>query len=200
MSTVSQKLYFNEISAGAATSILRNEHNAVLGVLYALDKAVVRLKAEREVPLAFFEDVLEFLTIFVDKCHHSKEEEVLFPILKQGGIPQEGGPIGQMLIEHEQGREFIREMQRGLESIKENVPAGRYFLVGGAEGYSNLLKSHIMKENQVLFVMADSLLRPGVQEELVEQFEEIENNKIGAGTHERLHGKIEQLIALAAEW
>lgn len=194
------KQYFNEIESGAATTILRNEHTAVLNVLAALDKAVARLKLEETVPLAFFEDVLEFLTVFVDKCHHSKEEEVLFPLLGEGGIPVQGGPIGQMLIEHEQGREYIREMQRGLASLKEGVPAGSYFLISGAEGYSSLLKSHIMKENQVLFVMADSLLKPAAQEEVVQQFEEIENNKLGAGTHERLHGKIDQLIATAANW
>lgn len=200
MLSIPQEQYFNKISSGAATRVLRHEHDAVLGVLEALDKAVARLKEEKDVPLSFFEDVLEFLTVFVDKCHHSKEEEVLFPLLGEGGIPVQGGPIGQMLLEHEQGREYIREMQRGLESLKDGVPAGRYFLVSGAEGYSQLLKAHIMKENKVLFVMADSLLQPAAQQEVAEQFEEIETNKIGVGTHERLHGMIDQLIALAAGW
>ncbi len=200
MLNIPQEQFFNKISSGAATNILRNEHEAVLKVLEALDKAVVRLNNEDAVPISFFEDVLEFLTVFVDKCHHSKEEEVLFPLLAQGGIPVEGGPIGQMLLEHEQGREFIREMQRGVGGLKKGVPTGRYLLINGAEGYSKLLKQHIFKENQVLFIMADSLLQPAAQEDLTRQFDEIEHNKIGEGTHERLHGMIDQLIALSADW
>jgi hemerythrin-like domain-containing protein len=35
---------------------------------------------------------MEFLTVFVDKCHHGKEEEFLFPALEAAGIAREGGP------------------------------------------------------------------------------------------------------------
>ncbi len=198
--TVSKEDYFNEIASGAATSILRNEHEAVLAVLDALDKAVNRLVASQEIPFDFFDDVLEFLTVFVDKCHHSKEEEVLFPLLGEGGIPVEGGPIGQMLLEHEQGREYIRQMQQGLTALRRNVVTGRDQLALGARCYSDLLRNHIVKENRVLFVMADSLLQSAAQEEVARQFDEIENNKIGAGPHERLHGKIDQMIARASRW
>ena len=30
--------------------------------------------------------LLEFFTVFVDKCHHGKEEELLFPALEQIGV------------------------------------------------------------------------------------------------------------------
>lgn len=192
--------YFNEITSGTATSILRNEHEAVLSVLDALDKATFRLATSQEVPLEFFDDVLEFLTVFVDKCHHSKEEEVLFPLLGQGGIPVEGGPIGQMLLEHEQGREYIRQMQQGLALLRKNIASGREQMIMGARNYGELLRNHILKENRVLFMMADSLLQSAAQEEVARQFDEIENNKIGAGTHERLHGKIDVMIATANRW
>jgi hemerythrin-like domain-containing protein len=91
-------------------------------------------------------------------------------------------------------------MQQGLASWQQNLADGRNLLIRGAAGYSDLLRSHIMKENTVLFVLADRLLQPLAQAELVEQFEDIENTKIGVGTHERLHGMIDQLLITATAW
>jgi hemerythrin-like domain-containing protein len=32
-----------------------------------------------------------FFDEFVDKCHHAKEEQSLFPLIEIKGIPKEGG-------------------------------------------------------------------------------------------------------------
>ena len=58
--------------------------------------------------------------------------------------------------------------------------------------YRDLLKNHIAKENNVLFVMADSLLDDDKQDDLAEKFETFEEGIIGHGVHEQLHGMIHQ--------
>jgi len=45
-------------------------------------------------------DFIGFLKEFADKCHHGKEEGLLFPALIQAGLPEKGGPIGVMLADH----------------------------------------------------------------------------------------------------
>ncbi len=64
-----------------------------------------------------------------------------------------------------------------------------------ALGYTALLRSHIAKENDVLFVMADRMLSESDQANLLAAFEKVELNKLGAGTHERLHRLMEKLHA-----
>jgi len=51
------------------------------------------------------EQLFEFFSVFVDTCHHGKEEELLFPAMETVGISRESGPIGAMLGEHQQGRD-----------------------------------------------------------------------------------------------
>lgn len=191
---------FKTIENGAATEILRHEHEAVLGVLNSLERAVYRLKSDKEVPLAFMEQALEFLTVFVDKCHHAKEEEVLFPLLGEAGIPVEGGPIGCMLGEHQEGRDYIRQMKNGLSLWQAGDTTGKTQFSKAAEGYIYLLRQHIVKENQVLFMLADSVLSTGLQQETAEKFELIETEKLGVGTHERLHGVIDELEKQSLAW
>src|SRR4051794_12364062 len=118
MNTIIELKPGSRAGEGIAIRTLKTEHQAVCQVLNVLEKAVLRLEQTGEVPLAVFEDVLEFLTVFVDRCHHTKEEEVLFPRMGQIGIPAQGGPIGVMLSEHRQGRGLIDLYRQALTAMK----------------------------------------------------------------------------------
>jgi len=56
-----------------------------------------------------------------------------------------------------------------------------------------MLTKHIEKEDQVLFRMAEIHLSPEEEKELAERFESMESEKIGVGTHKKLHGILEHL-------
>ena len=65
-----------------------------------------------------------------------------------------------------------------------------------ARAYISLLRDHIEKENNVLFVMADNLLSEKRQDELFEGFEKIEEERIGVGKHEEFHGLLNKLSGI----
>src|SRR5665647_273873 len=92
-----------------ATQQLKDEHEGVRLMLRILGEVSRQFDFEGHVPNEHFEGIFEFLKVFVDKCHHGKEEELLFPALTKVGIPQDG-PIAVMLFEHEMGRKYIRVM------------------------------------------------------------------------------------------
>lgn len=71
------------------TQLLTNEHRAVERVLRVLNWAADRLEAGERVPPAAFDDSLDFLRNFADRCHHNKEEQLLccdirYPHPRQG--------------------------------------------------------------------------------------------------------------------
>ena len=139
--------------------------------------------------------LLEFFRLFADRCHHGKEEDLLFPLLQAKGMPRDGGPIGVMLAEHDQGRSLVKQMAEASEAYKTKVSGAGGRWAEAARGYCALLRGHIDKENDVLFVMAERLLSPGEQGELAEGFEKIVVEKMGAGTHERLHAMMDKMVA-----
>ena len=176
-----------------ATDVLRNEHEAVRLMLEIMGSAATGISAENKIRTADIDDMIDFLKVFVDKCHHGKEEHILFPKLEESRIPREGGPIGVMLAEHEQGRAFIRNMSSAIADYKNGAESAALLLTENIGAYSELLRGHIDKENNILFEMADSVLSEKVQDELFDRFEELEENVIGAGTHEKLHKRLEEL-------
>ncbi|MEN6555675.1 MAG: hemerythrin domain-containing protein [Anaerolineaceae bacterium] len=169
---------------GKATQDLLNEHDAILHVFSILDKMLTSSKFDEERDLNFADELVHFLKVFADQCHHGKEEGFLFKELENRGVPNQGGPISVMLQEHMLGRQLIAKMSEAVQDADLEA-----FKLHAVE-YRDLLRQHIQKENAVLFKLADQLISDEEQMELFEKFEAYEENVIGHGVHEQLHAQI----------
>ena len=164
------------------THILSDEHRVIERVLAVVE----RLAAEPAgTALDKWRLALEFFREFADGCHHVKEEKVLFPALEEHGIPVEGGPLGMMLAEHEQGREHVRSMVAALNQLQAGKAAAHESLVTHAASYTTLLREHIQKEDDILFRMADEVVPESDQKELLKRFEAHEAEEMGGVAHDR---------------
>jgi hemerythrin-like domain-containing protein len=177
-----------------ATHTLRREHEAILKMLDVAAGLASRLEAHHAVPEEQLNDTVEFFQVFADRCHHAKEEELLFPALESKGLPRNGGPIAVMLHEHEVGRATVRRMATAAKAYPSDRSAGTAWAAAARE-FAALLSGHIQKENNVLFVMAERMLSDAEQTRLAADFERAEEEKIGPGTHERLHATMERLTS-----
>ena len=164
-----------------ATDILMEEHRLIERVIAALEAGAQRLEDGLDVRSEFFLEASSFIGGFADGCHHKKEEGVLFIALASAGVPVQGGPIGVMLAEHEQGRAYNRGMQAGVEKLQAGDPAGKAEIIRNARGFALLLSQHIAKEDGVLFPMAEQVLTSEQQEQMLVDFEKVEKEEIGAG-------------------
>ncbi len=177
-----------------ATAILRHEHEAVGHMLGAAEAAAGRLERNEPVRPEVLENIQEFFALFVDQCHHGKEEEIFFPALAKRGLPVEGGPIAVMLLEHEEGRELVAQLGDFARAYAKGEAGAGVAWARAARRYARLLSEHIWKENSVLFPMAEGILSPEEQNSLAAEFERLEIDKMGAGTHERLHARMAQIL------
>ncbi len=171
-----------------ASDILKGEHRIIERMLN-----VLRRTLSREVSIDTIDRCLDFIRVFADKCHHGKEETVLFPVLEAKGIPREGGPIGVMLLEHEQGRGYIRALSEAIDLYRSGVLEAKERIYENITNYVNLLTQHIQKEDNILFPMGDSVLDAEEHRELIEDFERVEEERIGVGKHEEYIKLLERI-------
>jgi len=176
-----------------ATQILMDEHRVIERVLTVMEKAVEMLRQGKAVKPAFFQNAADFIKGFADGCHHAKEEKVLFGAMVKAGIPKEGGPVGMMLMEHEQGRAFVRALQDGVEKWQSGDEEGQKETIKAARGYIDLLQAHIYKEDKILFPLADDAILWDDQEQIARDFERIEQEETGEGVHEKYLALAEKL-------
>ena len=173
-----------------ATAMLSDEHRVILRVLDVMERLT-----QRPVPgaLESWKKALDFARHFADQCHHLKEERILFPAMEAHGIPNEGGPIGMMLIEHEEGRSYVRSMFAAVARAEANDEGAQESLVASAGGYIRLLREHIEKEDQVLFRIADDVIPAEEQKQLLRAFEDHEVGEMGTGIHEKYLAIVQML-------
>ena len=182
-----------------ATTVLRQEHEVILTVLDAAEKTVTGLEEGAEVPPQLLTDTVEFLRRYADRQHHGKEEDLLFPELEKNGMSRNGGPVAVMLMENQIGRSHITRMAEAGEAYKNGAQSAAAEWTDAALDYIALLREHIAKENNILFVMAERILSPADQQRLATEFDAVDKNKMDAGEGERLLRLAEQLTSEAAQ-
>lgn len=179
-----------------ATDELRAEHGAILLIIDVLDRISDRITAGDGVEPGHLKQILEVLHVFVDRCHHGKEEGVLFPALVDAGGADVQEPVRVMLSEHERGRKFIGDMNTLLSSHEAGNAGALMVFTTPALQYTDLLRSHIWKENSVLFHLAEEVIPEARQEEIAQKFEHQENEGIGAWKYQEYHAMVEKFAAL----
>ena len=174
------------------TDILMEEHRNIERMLTVLETHAGRVQEGGRPDPAAFRTAIRFIREYADACHHGKEEDLLFTAMIERGFPRESGPIAVMLHEHDVGRMHVREMSAALDRFEAGEETASADLARQAFGYAQLLRSHIYKEDNMLFPMADGQLAPSDQELLLRRFEEFLESGVACATRA-------ELLALLAE-
>ena len=104
-----------------STASLRRDHDLIEKVIKSMEITIQLLENGKQIPESILNPVIDFSKNFTDVCHHSKEENALFPALEQAGMPRNMGPIAIMLMDHERSRELGKFME---SSAKEYINSG----------------------------------------------------------------------------
>jgi hemerythrin-like domain-containing protein len=166
------------------TEILSAEHRVIEQVLDCVEKIAERAEQRGALDAEAATASIRFLRTFADRCHHGKEEGQLFPAMGERGIPTRVGPVAVMLDEHELGRREIAAMESAVKSVRGNDPKALGLYVAHARAYVELLREHILKEDNILFPMAEAALSDGDRARVLAAFEKVESEDLGHGTHE----------------
>jgi hemerythrin-like domain-containing protein len=181
-----------------ASDELMHEHRIIERVLDALETAAGHLESGHPVRPEFFLEAADFIAGFADGCHHKKEEGVLFGAMIESGLPRFDGPLDMFLDEHVQGRAFTRGMRDAARQLEAGDAGARAAVISNARRYVALLRDHIIKEDEMLFRMADEMFSAERQRSVLRDFERVEREDVGPMAHEKFHALAEKLEREAA--
>ena len=168
-------------TATSPTDVLKQEHRVIEKVLDAVEREL----GNGTIDKTFMTQALDFFRNYADRCHHAKEENELFPALESAGIPREGGPIGCMLGDHAAGRLLLQTIAEQLDAAADGDGDAQRNVRHAATTYVELLRQHIQKEDNVLFVMADQVLDWPEQTAMLTAFDAAERASGTAATRAR---------------
>lgn len=182
-----------------ATADLRSEHIGVVRMLNIMDAMARRARAGEALDDGDLTDTIEFLRVFVDKCHHAKEEQLLFPAVRAAKLTSVEPAIAVLLEDHVRGRQEVASIELGTQRLAKGADGAGGELADRLSSYTLLLHDHIQREERDCFGAADRELPASVKDDLAEGYERIEREVVGEGVHERFHALLDRLAQKYAE-
>jgi len=153
------------------TSVLVEEHKLILRMVGLLEKNAPETAAGRYLNWQFYRDGIDFIRNYADRFHHAKEEDVLFKALIDNGMPPEHSPVAAMLLEHDQGRNFVQAMEIAVQEAQAGRTDSYQTIADNALGYAALLRDHIGKEDTVLYPLSERILPETMRPVILEGYQ-----------------------------
>jgi len=171
--------------------VLREEHEAIELLISAVEGMAGTLQGKGPYPRRDLEAAMTVVTEFADRCHHAKEEKVLFPVLSEAS-PAGAEVARRLSSDHRAFREIVGKVKELIPKA-ESDPKGRGLLAKHLGTYTRVLREHILVENTELFNEVMRSLSDAQRAKVAEGFERVERVEIGDGVHEKYHRMIHRL-------
>lgn len=163
--------------------LMVEEHVNIMRMLKVVRIACNKIIQGQEINYDDFDKMIDFIRVYADVHHHGKEEKFLFKeMVDRLGKMGNNLITHGMLVEHDWGRLFIRELDEALNRVKEGDDESRLDVIANAVGYANHLARHIGKEDQVVYTYAEKQLDKEVIEYVNEQTKVFEDEATKRGT------------------
>jgi hemerythrin-like domain-containing protein len=149
------------------TDLLTEEHKVILRALDIVDHMASRITQDQPVAAEDVETILRFLRAFADNQHQAKEESALFPELLRTSAANTPA-LRQMAFEHDQERSLVEGLEDSLRT-KHGMEFAHF-----ANRLTGLLRTHIRKEDNILFPIAERSLSPEQDERVLTELNKFE--------------------------
>lgn len=162
-----------------AIDIMVKEHEVITRMLKIIRKIALKILNNREINYGEFEIIIDFIRNYADGHHHNKEEIHLFnKMVEHLGVIGEKIIKHGMLVEHDMGRMYVRDLEEALSKVKNGDEEAKLDVIANAISYTHLLERHIEKENNVVYKFAQRDLKDEILKEIdIECFKYEEENE-----------------------
>ncbi len=165
-----------------AIETLEHDHEFINKVVATMAVLAEELQADGPVDLEMLRDLVQFMRIFAEQCHHGKEEQHLFTALARKPLPDNWRMLNVIDKEHARVHTLTDELAHAVSAYVLDPSSGREPLISALRGIVAFYPRHIWKEEYLVFPVARQLLSAAEQEGIARGFTEVES-EIGPDVH-----------------
>jgi hemerythrin-like domain-containing protein len=173
------------------------EHRLIERMLHLMEQEFARIKANIDVDPefafvdpVFIDTAVDFIRTYADRCHHGKEEDILFKALAAKDLAPE---LRQLMTELAKDHVWARETTADLVKAKEGYllesPGALNDLMLHMEELLGFYSRHIEKEDKQFFTQCMAYFSEAEQADLLAQMQEFDRQMI----HEKYRSVVERI-------
>jgi hemerythrin-like domain-containing protein len=159
---------------------LREEHGATMKMLAALQRFISQAVELKEGETKDIEAFIEFFDIYVDRYHHGKEEQILFPALSLTPVVGIDSIIDSLMKDHRAARTIMEQIGSTAVTLHSCSEAERRELAERVDLYVDIVRKHIRKENSELLPVIEEMLSEPERLQMARDFHDVELATLGS--------------------
>jgi branched-chain amino acid transport system ATP-binding protein len=161
-----------------AIVIIKSEHQNLIAVLYSLEMLIEEVENGKQPNFAVFHGLLTYIDRFLDRYHHPKENDYLFPRV-MARAPDTTDLVKKLGRQHKQGEQLFVVMLKALSAYEfsgdSEFPGFREAVLK----YTQLEREHVLIEERDLLPRAREALEVSDWEEIDAAFGENQDPMFG---------------------
>jgi hemerythrin-like domain-containing protein len=155
------------------------EHRLIERMIAVMKTETERIKSEKNVDLRFIDSAVDFIKIYADRCHHGKEEKILFRELKKKELREEDKRVMEELIqEHIWGRQTTGKLLDARQQYANGNEAALITIIDLLKQLVDFYPKHIEKEDKNFFKAAMKYLNKKEQDAILREEHEFDRGFI----------------------
>jgi hemerythrin-like domain-containing protein len=159
--------------------LLMIEHRLIERLINLMDSQAVKIEKENKIDLDFLAFAIDFLRTYADKCHHGKEEDILFKTLEQKSLSAEHREmIKDLLHDHIRSRKMVAALSESKDKCLQGEKLALKDITGLIQGLVQLYCRHIRKEDKDFFLPMMGYLNQQEQSKMLRDFQDFDQNFI----------------------
>jgi hemerythrin-like domain-containing protein len=129
------------------------EHRLIERMIAVIKKETDKYKLEGSINPQFIELSVDFIRTYADRCHHGKEEDILFRDLSRKPLSADQRRIMEELIdEHRQGRKTVAEIIEAKAKYENGEVGALTTILNCLDFMTDFYPQHIEKEDRHFFL------------------------------------------------
>ncbi len=155
------------------------EHRLIEKMIAVIKKEIDRCEQQNRINPEFVDSAVDFIRVYADRCHHGKEEDILFRDLNKKPLSDEHKRIMEELIEeHRQGRKTVADLVEAKGRYLRGVPEALPFMLDRMRFLVDFYPRHIEKEDKHFFLPIMNYFSPDEKEAMLKEEWEFDKNLI----------------------
>ena len=145
----------------SALAIIREEHRMLRSVMQTLEQVVQELLTHHiDADHALIACMLYYIEDFPERCHHPKEDEFLFRLLRER-TSRADAVLDELQAQHVRSAQMMAYLQRSFVHYLGGAPGGLRHFADAVESYAAFLGDHMEQEENRVLPLAEKTLQPG---------------------------------------
>ena len=129
------------------------EHRLIERMIALLKQALREAEQEQRVDPRFIEQATRFIREYADRCHHGKEEDILFRDLEKKPLTEDHlKTMAELVQEHKWGRETTRSLAAANHRYEKGDARALYEITDAIQSLVDFYPKHIEKEDKQFFL------------------------------------------------